>query len=509
MVGGLVGLVWLVLSATVPRGPDSVVASGGVTRPGGDETSWVDLVPPLGVLAGVVVWAAYAYTRRSRRTRTSTTPGGLSALPAPLFELDRQARRLLVGVDDAVRTSREELGFAAAQLGAETVTPFTEAVAYAERGLRAAFRVRQELDDTPFRQPHEDTTRRMLGEIIGRCTEAGRRLDSQAAGFDQVRAPERRAPEALKGAEGRFREVAGLIPVAGATLVEAGGRYAASAVLPVVGHVEQAEQRLLFASTHLDLARQAVDSGHNERAAVHLRAAEGAVDQAGILVGAVERLAQELATAAGRLSAALGELEDDLAVERGPLERMGVTVGWLRGRIALAESVLVGVRRECSVGPYDPIAALRRVAEAGAALATAREPSVERARGLLGQALLPARSTVVAAADFITTHRGAVGSEARTRLAEAERLVGQEVVTLADFKRADALARQARELAERDVRVYGNPSAGADGGVGGAVLGGIILGATAGSGMGGSPQSGPWSFGGSGTRGRRGGGGAL
>ncbi|NEC66440.1 TPM domain-containing protein, partial [Streptomyces sp. SID9727] len=73
----------------------------------------------------------------------------------------------------------------------------------------------------------------------------------------------------------------------------------------------------------------------------------------------------------------------------------------------------------------DPINALRRVEEADRALdealagAREREQGDTRARSLLDGALLTARSSVAAAADFVTTHRGAVGSTARTRLAEA------------------------------------------------------------------------------------------
>ena len=44
-----------------------------------------------------------------------------------------------------------------------------------------------------------------------------------------------------------------------------------------------------------------------------------------------------------------------------------------------------------------------------------------RAAASLEQALMTARSTIDAADDFINTRRGAVGPEARTRLAEAQR----------------------------------------------------------------------------------------
>ncbi|MBO0518061.1 TPM domain-containing protein, partial [Streptomyces beijiangensis] len=76
---------------------------------------------------------------------------------------------------------------------------------------------------------------------------------------------------------------------------------------------------------------------------------------------------------------------------------------------------------------------------------------------------LAATSSVGAAADYITTNRGAVGSQARTRLAEAQRrlekatgLAGTDAqAALAEVQQADALARQAQQLAEQDVRGYG------------------------------------------------------
>jgi hypothetical protein len=165
--------------------------------------------------------------------------------------------------------------------------------------------------------------------------------------------------------------------------------------------------------------------------------------------------------------------------------------------------------------------------------------------------MLGARSTIGAAADYITTHRGVVGSEARTRLAEAERRLERAVELagsggsgdsggsggsgdprggLAEAQQADALARRAQNLAEEDVRAYGNPfgpggvqgAGNARGGLGGAVLGGIILGGlsdgggrsggygggSGGEGGGGSGGGGfgggPARFGGGGTRGRLG-----
>ncbi|WAM00351.1 TPM domain-containing protein [Streptomyces sp. Je 1-369] len=532
---------------------------GGASGAGDSATG--DLVLPVAAACAAGVAATVAYKRRRKRATTRTTPGGgweqgpgksAGKETTPLPELDKKARLLLVETDDAIRTSTEELGFATAQFGEDAVRPFADALAYAQTELTAAFRLRQELDDA---FPEDDPTRRrMLEEIVARCTEADRRLDAETAGFDELRALEKSAPQALEHTETVFRQVAARTGAAETTLSGLRETYAPTASAPVLGHVEQARDRLVFATTHLNQARQSVDAGESGKAAVHLRAAEGAVDQAGTFVDAVDRLAAELALAAEKLPGALTDAEADLADARGLLEgtptgsAAGASTADLRGRVARAESVVAEVRRRTAEGPYDPLDALRRVEEADTALdealagAREREVTDRRARTLLSQALLTARSAVGAATDFVTTHRGAVGSEARTRLAEAQRHLAQAeaaedddaTAALSAAQRADALARQAHQLAERDVRGYGNPYGGAGGGggrgggMGGAVLGGIILGELFGGGgrRGGSYGGGgfgggggyggggfgggsPGSFGGGGTRGRRGGGGRF
>ncbi|WLQ40913.1 TPM domain-containing protein [Streptomyces laculatispora] len=529
--------------AITPGAADPGSGNSGGTTAG-------DLVLPIVVVVVAAAAAGYAYTRRKRRTATRTTPGATGwgpadrntpEPPAPLPELDARAKETLVDTDDAVRTSDEELGFATAQFGEEAAAPFTEAVAYARDELTAAFRLRQQLDDAC---PEDDATRRqMLDEIISRCEDANTRLDAVSEDFDRLRALERDAPQALAAAETAFRSLTGRVSTAGATLSSMRSRYAESASAPVAGDIEQAKDRLVFATSSLNQARQAVDGGDRAAAAVYVRAAEGAVGQATTLVDAVDRRAREVEEAAGRLPAALTETETDLAEAGGLLEGTaeGVSTAGLRGRIARAQSVIRDVRGELRAGPYDPIDALRRVEEADAALdealagAREQEQGDRRARSLLDQAMLTARSAIGAAADYITTHRGAVGSQARTRLAEAQRrlerareLAGTDDApgALAEAHQADSLAGQAQGMAEQDVRAYGNRNGpggaqgGGGGGMGGAVLGGILLGGLlggggrgggfGGGGLGaGGGGSGPGSFGGGGTRGRRGGGGRF
>jgi hypothetical protein len=611
VLGALVGAGWLVLPVMtagvqdpVPAAPTGPVASA--QAPPQDETSTTDLILPLVAGLAAVALAGYSYLRRTRRARTRTTPGtGSAHSPAPaLADSEREARAALVLADDCVRTSREELSFVQGRFGDAETAPFVHALAAAETELAAAFAMWRRYGQGV---PEDPAARRQaLVGVVGRCAEAGRRLDAEAPALDRLRGLEGPGLDtALEAAEARFRELAARTVTAQGTLAALHERYAPSATDTVTGYVEQAKDRLVFATARLNEARRAADAGDGRRAARQLRAGEGAVAQAQVLVDGVERLAAQLREAAALVPAALTGGEAEIAVARRGGARTFLTTGELNARLAHADGVLAAVREELIRGPYDPLDALRRITRAVVRLDVG--PS-----GVMGTAaLLVARSTVPAAEDFIATHRAAVGPEARARLAEAVRTLGTatdpvgggqgagsdrawrrgagggrranaapqadaghgqavdgarraeaegvpdtdkarqsaaergaaepDAARQADAKsgaaepdaarqtvarrlqsaradttrrvgargrhgaeadavwQADAGAREARELAERDVRVRGNPYPGPDGdaaGVAGAVLGGILLGD--------DPDGGPpASFGGPQTRARR------
>ncbi|MFD9567593.1 TPM domain-containing protein [Streptomyces sp. NPDC059994] len=471
-----------------------------------------DYVLPVVVLVAAGAVAVYAYARRKRRAATRTTPASAQSAgaqgwerdPAPpqdLAALEAEADRTLVATDDAIRTSDEELGFAVAQFGdEEAARPFAQALAYARSELATAFRLRQQLDDEPPPEglalpdgpappdepelPQEGgaARRRMLREIVSRCAAAGRRLDAESEAFDTLRALERDAPRALEAVETAFRTLTGRTAAADSTLTALRQRYAESATAPVTGHTEEAKEHLVSATAGLNAARQALDAEDRGEAAAQVRAAEGAVAQAATLVDAIDRRSRELADAEERLPVALTEtkavlteaheLLEGTSEARGPLEAATESLAGLRGRVARAETVLVGVGRARAAGPYDPIGALRLVGEAEEALDAALDEALAgvrergggagRSRTLLDRAVLTASAAVAAADDYVATHRDAVAGAARTRLAEARRHLAQADETagpdapggLVEVRRADALAQQARSLAEADVQAY-------------------------------------------------------
>lgn len=481
------------------------------------------------LLGGVVVvgGGAYVVSRRRRRNRTDAVAADPAPPPAPRDEftdvatddLAYRASAGLIEVDEAVRTSEIELSAARGHFGEEAVGGFATAVEASKADMLRAFGVRQQLDDdVPEDEP---TQRRMYADIIRACRAADERLDAQVAAFDAMRDLEATAPEYVAGLTARRDAVLARVSQTESTWQALSARYAPSALEPVAGSLAQARQLLDVAGTEVAAARSEVDAGARPAAVVSGRAAEDALTQAETLLDGIPRRATELVEAAAAIPAARAETEQDLAEARALDGSLGPVVARAEAAVTASEQAEAG----------DPIAALRLLDEAGAALdeaiaaTRAEQDRRRRTAAVLEQTLLTARSAVDAAEDFVTTHRGAVAATARTRLAEAKRHLGNArngqdpAEALREAQQADSLAQEALRLAQSDASSWSSTSSGRSTGVdlGSLILGGIISGATRGGGWssgGGGGRSGgggfsPGSFGGSSSRGRRGGGGRF
>ncbi|HEY2794250.1 MAG TPA: TPM domain-containing protein, partial [Micromonosporaceae bacterium] len=305
------------------------------------------------------------------------------------------------------------------------------------------------------------------------------------------------------------------------------------AILAVSNSGQQISERMDFADRTLRQASEALAAGNRPLAALAVRAVEEALGQIEMIFEAVDRLAGDLDNAMASVSSALAAVEADVASGQAALDAGRGAAGAgsagtvdLAAAVAGAAQVTQSVRVEVTQQLPDPFAALRRLEQVdvrlSAALANIRDAAgrAERARVMLGTAIPAAQAEIAAVTNFITTRRGAVGSEARTRVAEAERFLQQAqmladadpVAALAAAQQADALAERASELANNDVNDWSQPQLGGGvsmGGLGGAVLGGILLEGMLGGGRsrggfggGGFGWGGmvPGSFGGPGTR---------
>lgn len=461
---------------------------------------------------------AWYVTSRRRRLRAAAPPAPPrdECTDVTTDDLAYRASAGLIEVDEAVRTSEVELSAARGHFGDAAVAGFATAVDASRADMLRAFGIRQLLDDEV---PEDEPAKRaMYADIIRACRTADQRLDDQVEAFDALRDLEATAPEYVAGLAARRDAVLARIPQVEASWAALTARYAPSAVEPVAGNLDQARSLLDVAGSEIAAARTAVDAGSRPAAVVSGRAAEDALTQAGTLLDGVPRRETELVEAAAALPAARAETEQDLAEARALDPSLAPVVA------RAAAAVAAAAQNEAA----DPIAALRLLDEAGAALDEAVAGARRRTAAVLEQTLVTARSAVAAAGDFIDTRRGAVGATARTRLAEAQRHLraaqsgGDPAMALREAQQADTMAQEALRLARSDESDWhaSSRSTGSSPGVdlGSLILGGIISGATRGGfsggggfggGRSGAGRPSPGSFGGSSSRGRRGGGGRF
>lgn len=495
------------------------------------------------LVVAVAVGALIFVFVRSRRRKKPAVAGGTEAeAPGaeqiPIEELERRAASALVQTDDAVRTSEQELGFARAQFGDAATTEFEQALASAKDDLNAAFTLQQQLDDaTP---DSEEQVRQWNSEILRLCEGANAGLDDKAAAFDELRKLEQNAPEALARVQAERATAAAALDDADAHLRALSTAYAPEALATVADNPAQARQRLAFADEQLLLAQTAIGAGDGGEAAVSIRAAEEAVGQAELLEQAIDKLGADLAQGQAHATALLAELEQDIAA----VSALPDADGRIAAVITATRQQIDTARRHLSGTATRPLVALQGLEAANqqidALVAGVRdaEAKAQRARQMVGQLILQAQAQVSTAEDFVTSRRGAIGAQARTRLAEAgaalvqaqqlQQSAPEQAMQYA--QRANQLAEQAIHHAQNDVGsfsgggMFGGSSGGGDNMLG-AVLGGIVInsllggggrssgglggmfggGGGRGGGFGGGGRS-SGSFGGGGTRSRRGGG---
>ncbi|PPG57991.1 hypothetical protein C5C69_13515 [Rathayibacter sp. AY1C7] len=503
----------------------AVAAADGIGQrldaPSAGESLGSGLLIALGVLAALVVigLVVLLLVRRARKRRAQ------EAVEASIDELATRAGSALVHADDAVRTSEQEVGFAEAQFGADATGAFREALVTAKRLLGEAFSLQQRLDDA---EPETDQERRDgYQSILQLCADAEQTLDERASAFEELRDLEKNAPQVAAALTVRAAEVGDRLPSARARLAELASRYAPTAIDDVGDDADQAEDRLRFTRDQLAGAQQAIQAGDSGRAAVLLRAGQQAAEQASGLVDAVATRGDELQKAEASLAGRIAEIRADVAQGRALAASQDAESAAQAQNVAAAvastEAALDDVERAASVRPNDPLALLEALTAADATIDAAvggfrdAQAQRERERAALGAELTSARSRVSAAEDFIAARRGAVGSEARTRVAEAarsaeyaERIAATDPrEALASAQRASQLAQQALERARADAGSYSAPNAVGSpygGDTTGAFLGGILVESLLGGGRRSGYRSG--GFGGGGFSGGFGGGGS-
>jgi uncharacterized membrane protein YgcG len=510
----------------------AVAAANGLDRrPGPQPANSAPLLIGLGVILFAVL-ALYVFTRWRRRRRRAaelaaakrvdaTDPDALASLS--LGALDDLSRWKVVDVDNAVRTSANELALTIEEFGEERTQPFTRAVETAKAALAQAFTVRQRLDDAI---PETRTQRReLLTEVIVAAARADRELESQREDFEEMRDLVVNAPARLDTLTQQIVDLTARLEPAEQRMTELHNEFDSSALAAVATNVSTAKDRLAFAEQNLSQAREKAAkpvSGEQSALVDAVHAAESSLGQARSLLDAVDSAGNDIRHAVATLPSLTADIQSAIGQADTTLHSAQKTkaphLRDLAGARDAASRALDAARVSGSADPLTSFTALTKAnADLNRLLATVAEEqaTADRLTRTLEQALFTAQSRVHAVSDYIDNRRGSVGPEARTRLAEASRQIdaAQEqkatdlnaAITLAN--KAAARAAEAQSLAESDVQsaqmAYTSRYGGGD--QTGAMMGGIIIGDMLGDamrgGFGGGWGGGGWgptSFGGSG-----------
>lgn len=497
----------------------AVAAANGLnTSPG--SSGRVALLVTLAIILVALAALLLVMRYRSRRRRAAelaaarrVDPTDSQALAAvPLQALDDLSRGLVVDVDNAVRTSSNELDLAIAEFGEERTQPFTQALTNAKAALSQAFTVRQQLDDRTPETP--DQRRELLTRVVMSASRADRELESQTEAFEKLRDLVINAPSRLDALTQQYVELTTRIAPSEQRLAELHDQFDATALISVSGNVSAAKERLAFADRNIgtarDLAAEAV-TGRQAGLVDAVRAAESALGQARALLDSVDNAATDIQHAIDRLPSAMADIQADInrAVE---LLQKGQTTAHTGDLRAARDAATRAVDRARAGGSTDPLGAFAELSRADADLngllvtLAQEQAAAEQLNRSLEQALFTAESRVRAVSGYIDTRRGSIGPEARTRLAEASRLLqaardtraSHPTEAISDANAASTLAAQAQSLANADVQSIQRAYSRRGGGDMGAMLGGIIIGNLLGGGMrGGFGGWSPTSFGGS------------
>lgn len=489
---------------------------------------WGALIGTLGVVGagtgGLIWWGRRRRTKRREAELAAaqrldiTDPDALAALP--MDTLDDLSRSVLVEVDNAVRTSDNELALAVGEFGERDTAPFTAAVRSAKAAMAQAFTVRHTLDDKILESPEQ--RRELLTQVVVSAGRADKELENQRTAFHQMRDLVINAPSRLDALTQQMVALTARIDPSQQTLSGLHGQFTESALASVAGNVDTAKERLGFADHNITAARALISKPDESQASLvdAIRAAESALGQGTQLLDAVDSAATDINHAVAALPAAIADIQN--GIDTADAASPGPHASELAAAREAAAQAVSAVRAS---GAADPLGAFTRLTTADAALDTLLATIAEEAaaarrlRQSYDQALMAAQSRIRGVSDFIDTRRGSVGPEARTRLAKAQHELdaaqaaqGTDLAgAIAHANAAADQASRAQSRADEDVRAaqraYAQTQAGSGTGaqLGGIIIGGILSGAlNSGSGYhsgGGHSSGGSWSstsFGGSG-----------
>ncbi len=423
-------------------------------------------------------------------------------LAAQDADLARRAEQALVSADERIRTTSDELAFAEAELGESLTADLRKALAAVRTHLREAFQLHQlnhdEIPDTA------EELRTRNARILQLCDWAQDLLDEKTSVLAASIAKVRRAPEVIAQVRADAAALSARIPQTKESVSRLSARYAESAMHQITASAAEAEQLIAFATHSADISERRRAAKQNEEANLALETATEATRRASALLDAVEDFEIEALRAESTLAEVVADSRGDLIAARNAPPAPAVAEAVTALQAALSALTPSGT-------PNDPFAELSQLRTANSALDDAIAKARHRAEHPLPSipqvqhAIDDADRQLGVARGLISGHRGWIGADARTRLAEAERLrvdlsdllpaEDTREEALVQARRVAHLASEALQLAQRDIDSSrpddqgwgggggyggggwgGRPRGGGGGDIASGILGGLVIG---------------------------------
>ncbi|MFD5601178.1 hypothetical protein ACFWHR_14110 [Leucobacter sp. NPDC058333] len=416
-------------------------------------------------------------------------------------QLSQRARSALVAADERIRATGDELAFATAELGDDATAELKVGLESVRKHLSEAFQLHQlnydHIPDTP------DELRTRNARILQLCEWAESVLDERTTALQARVERARRAPEMVQRVRADAEALRARVPEAKEAAARLAERYSPAALQRVRLHSEDVEQLLEFAEHSADLSDRRRAAGALADANLALETAIETVRRAASILDGVDSFEIEALRAQNTLADVIEDSRGDISAARTEPRNNAVDEAVQRLEAALAE-VSAGRQR-------DPFADLSLVSAANSALDAARARAAKPvpSAAQVQHGVSTADHAIGIAASLIEGHRGWIGADARTRLAEARRH-RSEISAIPDSedtretvlqlaRRASDLADESLRLAQRDIDSSrpddddwgwggggggswgggggrGRGNAGGGGGMLGPVIGGVLLG---------------------------------
>lgn len=486
------------------------------------------------IAAGGGIWA-YSRNRR-KKTSAATLKDARNIDPRdtnrlmqlPLETLENLAQEELVSTDESIRRAKDELEIATAEFGPERTRNFTRAMNNSTGTLQKAFEIQQRLNDSiPETEPEK---RAMLVDIVSSCGQADDALDAEANNFAEMRNLLINAESKLNEYTQKTVDLRTRLPQAEQTLATLRSRYDVSVLESINDNVD-------LASASLDEAEKVLPQAHDMAAkpagqqgglidAMNL--IEHAINTADKLLQGVEHADENISTAKANVFNLIDEINGEIA-EAAKLKESAASSGaqadWaaLDDTVRNASAALATASADAERDPLGTYTELVDVdSELDNQLDAVRATAADQARQLriFDQQLQSAGKQLQKAEDLISTRGRIVKSEARTHLANGQKLYAmaqqnrtRDVRAGIDYGRqASTAAQRALKSAQSDISSYNNRNS-SGGSTAGAIVTGMVINSILNSGSrggfgGGGFGGGGGSFGGGGFGGgSRGGGG--